>query len=31
MVPSSVVAMAAIPTSPNGKFDRVLLKEQLKS
>lgn len=31
MVPSSVVEMAAIPTSPNGKFDRVLLKEQLKS
>jgi acyl-CoA synthetase (AMP-forming)/AMP-acid ligase II len=31
MVPSSVVEMSAIPTSPNGKFDRVLLKEQLKS
>jgi acyl-CoA ligase (AMP-forming) (exosortase A-associated) len=31
MVPSSVVEMAAIPTSPNGTFDRVLLKEQLKS
>ena len=29
MVPSSVVEMAAIPTTPNGKFDRVLLREQL--
>ena len=31
MVPSSVVEMAAIPTTPNGKFDRVLLREQLAS
>lgn len=29
MVPSSVVEMAAIPTTPNGKFDRVLLREQV--
>lgn len=29
MVPSKVVEMAAIPTNPNGKFDRVLLREQL--
>lgn len=31
MVPSSVVEMAAIPTTPNGKFDRVLLRERLAS
>jgi acyl-CoA ligase (AMP-forming) (exosortase A-associated) len=31
MVPSSVVEMPTIPTSPNGKFDRVLLREQLRS
>jgi acyl-CoA synthetase (AMP-forming)/AMP-acid ligase II len=31
MVPSRIVVMEAIPTSPNGKFDRVLLKEQLAS
>jgi acyl-CoA synthetase (AMP-forming)/AMP-acid ligase II len=29
MVPSSILEMAAIPTTPNGKFDRVLLREQL--
>ena len=29
MVPSQVVEMSAIPTNPNGKFDRVLLREQL--
>lgn len=31
MVPSSVVEMAALPTTPNGKFDRVLLRERLGS
>jgi acyl-CoA synthetase (AMP-forming)/AMP-acid ligase II len=31
MVPSQVVEMSAIPTNPNGKFDRVLLREQLGS
>jgi len=31
MLPSSVVEMAVIPTTPNGKFDRVLLREQLVS
>lgn len=31
MVPSSVVEMASIPTTPNGKFDRVLLREQVAS
>lgn len=31
MVPSSVIEMAAIPTTPNGKFDRVLLRERLAS
>lgn len=31
MVPSSVIEMAAIPTTPNGKFDRVLLRERLGS
>lgn len=31
MVPSSIVEMAAIPTTPNGKFDRVLLRERLSS
>lgn len=31
MVPSSVVEMATIPTTPNGKFDRVLLRERLAS
>jgi len=29
MVPSIVIEMASIPTNPNGKFDRVLLREQL--
>ncbi len=29
MVPSKVIEMASIPTNPNGKFDRVLLREQL--
>jgi acyl-CoA ligase (AMP-forming) (exosortase A-associated) len=29
MVPSKVVEMASIPTNPNGKFDRALLREQL--
>lgn len=31
MVPSKVIEMASIPTNPNGKFDRVLLREQLDS
>jgi acyl-CoA synthetase (AMP-forming)/AMP-acid ligase II len=31
MVPSSVVEMSAIPTTPNGKFDRVLLRDQFGS
>ena len=31
MVPSSVIEMAAIPTTPNGKFDRVLLRERFGS
>jgi acyl-CoA synthetase (AMP-forming)/AMP-acid ligase II len=31
MVPSSVIEMASIPTTPNGKFDRVLLRERLAS
>ncbi|THK39045.1 acyl-CoA ligase (AMP-forming), exosortase A system-associated [Ensifer sp. MPMI2T] len=31
MVPSSVIEMASIPINPNGKFDRVLLREQLAS
>lgn len=31
MVPSTVYEMTAIPVSPNGKFDRVLLREQLSS
>ncbi len=31
MVPSQVIEMTAIPTNPNGKFDRVLLREQLRS
>ncbi|KQV70286.1 acyl-CoA ligase (AMP-forming), exosortase A system-associated [Rhizobium sp. Root1220] len=31
MVPSEVIEMATIPTNPNGKFDRVLLREQLRS
>ena len=31
MLPSSVVEMESIPTTPNGKFDRVLLREQLAS
>jgi acyl-CoA ligase (AMP-forming) (exosortase A-associated) len=31
MVPSQVIEMAAIPTNPNGKFDRVLLREQFRS
>jgi acyl-CoA synthetase (AMP-forming)/AMP-acid ligase II len=30
MLPASIVTMEAIPTSPNGKFDRVLLRERLK-
>jgi acyl-CoA synthetase (AMP-forming)/AMP-acid ligase II len=29
MVPSSVVVRDAIPRSPNGKFDRALLREEL--
>ncbi|WP_259130780.1 acyl-CoA ligase (AMP-forming), exosortase A system-associated [Rhizobium sp. BK661] len=29
MVPSKVIEMASIPTNANGKFDRVLLREQL--
>ncbi len=29
MVPSSIVEMTAIPTSPNGKFDRASLRRQL--
>jgi acyl-CoA synthetase (AMP-forming)/AMP-acid ligase II len=31
MVPSSVVEIAAIPTTPNGKLDRVLLRERVGS
>lgn len=31
MVPSTVVEMKSIPTTPNGKFDRVLLRELLAS
>jgi acyl-CoA synthetase (AMP-forming)/AMP-acid ligase II len=31
MIPSSVIEMASIPTTPNGKFDRVLLRERLAS
>ena len=31
MVPSSIVDMAVIPTSPNGKFDRIHLRDLLKS
>jgi acyl-CoA synthetase (AMP-forming)/AMP-acid ligase II len=31
MVPSSVIEMSTLPTTPNGKFDRVLLREQLTS
>lgn len=31
MVPSKVIEMSSIPTNPNGKFDRVLLREQLSS
>jgi len=31
MVPSKVIEMTSIPTNPNGKFDRVLLREQLGS
>ena len=31
MVPSSVVEMDSVPTGPNGKFDRVLLRERLSS
>jgi len=31
MVPSSVVEMSAIPTTPNGKFDRVLLRDHFGS
>jgi acyl-CoA ligase (AMP-forming) (exosortase A-associated) len=31
MVPSSVIVMSTLPTTPNGKFDRVLLREQLAS
>lgn len=31
MIPSRVVDMAALPTSPNGKFDRVLLRQQVAS
>ncbi|MDI7860736.1 acyl-CoA ligase (AMP-forming), exosortase A system-associated [Rhizobiaceae bacterium n13] len=31
MVPSEVIEMNAIPTNPNGKFDRVLLREQVTS
>jgi acyl-CoA synthetase (AMP-forming)/AMP-acid ligase II len=31
MVPSSVVVRDAIPRSPNGKFDRALLREELAS
>jgi acyl-CoA ligase (AMP-forming) (exosortase A-associated) len=31
MIPSSIVEMATVPTTPNGKFDRVLLREQLVS
>lgn len=31
MVPSSVIEMAAIPTTPNGKFDRVLLRQRFGS
>ena len=29
MVPSEVIEMGTIPTNPNGKFDRVLLRERL--
>ncbi|CAM5475579.1 amino acid adenylation domain-containing protein [Aquamicrobium terrae] len=29
MLPSRIVEMAAIPTSPNGKFDRVRLRQEL--
>jgi acyl-CoA ligase (AMP-forming) (exosortase A-associated) len=31
MVPSTVIEMADLPTTPNGKFDRVFLREQLAS
>ena len=30
MVPSAVVALPSIPRSPNGKFDRALLRQQLQ-
>ena len=30
MVPSSVVVRDAIPRSPNGKFDRALLREEFR-
>jgi acyl-CoA ligase (AMP-forming) (exosortase A-associated) len=29
MIPSEVIEMSVIPTNPNGKFDRVLLREQI--
>jgi acyl-CoA ligase (AMP-forming) (exosortase A-associated) len=31
MVPSTVIEMASLPTTPNGKFDRVLIREQVAS